>query len=281
MLFLLASALLTVSVAQQQVDTTVTVRPGSRLDLNNFEGSVRITTWNRSAVRVEADADDEDAVDVRVSGTSVSVRGVGRYGPEEINYRITVPVDISLDITTQSGDVTISGTKGEVSVQSVEGEVKVTGGGGQISLRSVDGSITLAGARGRVDANSVDGEIEISDVIGEVRAQAVDGAITLDGVDSPWIDAETVDGAISFRGPIKDGGRYRLVSHDGDVTVTAPAINANVSVSTYSGSFESDFQVTLSGITSGKRLNFTMGTGSARLELESFDGTVTLRRSAK
>jgi DUF4097 and DUF4098 domain-containing protein YvlB len=195
-----------------------------------------------------------------------------------VDYHLTVPADINLSISGQSGDVTIDGTKGEITVESVEGEIRVSGGGGLISLRSVDGSITLSGARGRMELNSVDGEIRMTNVAGEIRAQAVDGAITMDGADSPSVEAQSVDGEISFRGAIKDGGRYRLVSHDGDVTVTTPVINASVSVSTYSGNMESDFPITLSGITPGKRMNFTMGNGSARLEIESFDGTVSLRK---
>src|SRR4030095_6097125 len=55
----LASALI-VATATQQIDTTVTVRPGSRLDLNNFEGSVTIGVWAKSAVRVQADPADSD-----------------------------------------------------------------------------------------------------------------------------------------------------------------------------------------------------------------------------
>ncbi len=78
----LASALI-VATAVQQIDTTVTVRPGSRLDLNNFEGSVTIGVWAKSAVRVQADPeDDEGDVDIDVSGSSVSIRSSGRYGPE-------------------------------------------------------------------------------------------------------------------------------------------------------------------------------------------------------
>ena len=274
----LASALI-VATAVQQIDTTVTVRPGSRLDLNNFEGSVTIGVWAKGAVRVQADPeDDEGNVDIDVSGSSVSLRSSGRYGPETVDYHLTVPADINLSISGQSGDVTIDGTKGEITVETVEGEIRVSGGGGLISLRSVDGSIELSGARGRMELNSVDGEIRMTNVAGEIRAQAVDGAITMDGVDSPSVEAQSVDGEISFRGPIKDGGRYRLVSHDGDVTVTTPVINASVSVSTYSGNMESDFPITLSGITPGKRMNFTMGNGSARLEIESFDGTVSLRK---
>ncbi len=213
-----------------------------------------------------------------VSGQSVSIRSSGRYGPETVDYHLTVPVDMHLSISGQSGDVTIDGTKGEISVETVEGEIRVTGGAGLISLRSVDGSITLSGARGRMELNSVDGAIRLTNVAGEIRAQAVDGEITMDGVESSSVEAQSVDGEISYRGPIMDGGRYRLVSHDGDVTVITPAINASVSVSTYSGNMESDFPIKLDGIRPGKRMDFTMGTGSARLEIESFDGTVSLRK---
>src|SRR5262249_59138876 len=72
MFAILASALIA-ATAVQQIDTTVTVRPGSRLDLNNYEGSVTVTTWAKSAVRVQGDPEDEDGnVDVDVSGNSVS-----------------------------------------------------------------------------------------------------------------------------------------------------------------------------------------------------------------
>ena len=107
----LASALI-VATAVQQIDTTVTVRPGSRLDLNNFEGSVTIGVWAKSAVRVQADPeDDEGDVDIDVSGSSVSIRSSGRYGPETVDYHLTVPADINLAINGQSGDVTIDGTR--------------------------------------------------------------------------------------------------------------------------------------------------------------------------
>ena len=281
MLAIFASALLLASSAQE-IDTTVAVRPGARLELNNFDGSVTIRTWTKSSVRVQADledAEDEHPVDVTLSGNTLTVRSSGRYGPETIDYELTVPADINLAISGQSGDVTIEGTKGEISVETVEGEIKVTGGGGLISLRSVDGGITLTGARGSVDVNSVDGEIRLTNVVGEIRAQAVDGAITLDGVESSGVDAQSVDGEIDFRGPIKEGGRYRLVSHDGGVTVTTPVINASVSVATYSGDLESDFPIPLTRISPGKRMTFTLGTGSARLEIESFDGSVSLRKS--
>jgi hypothetical protein len=58
----------------------------------------------------------------------------------------------------------------------------------------------------------------------------------------------------------------------------ADGTNASVAVSTYNGEFESEFPVPLSGMRKGKGFNFTLGTGSAQVTLESFQGTIQLIR---
>jgi hypothetical protein len=49
-------------------------------------------------------------------------------------------------------------------------------------------------------------------------------------------------------------------------------------VSTFNGEFESEFPVTLTETKKGRRFNFTIGTGSAQVTLESFQGTIQLVR---
>src|SRR5213080_3126824 len=39
----------------QQTDTTVPVRAGARLEINNFGGEIAVKTWSRNAVRAVAD----------------------------------------------------------------------------------------------------------------------------------------------------------------------------------------------------------------------------------
>lgn len=280
MLNLLVASLLTLP-AVQQFDTTVSVRPGARLELNNFEGSVTVTTWSKNAVRVEANPEDREDIEVELRGNVVTVHADGRDGPPSVDYRLTVPADISLEVDGHSGDVTIDGTRGEISVETVEGVISVNGGNGLISLRSVDGDLKLSNAKGRIELNSVDGSLTLSNIVGEIQAQSVDGEITMDGIESSGVEAQSVDGQITYRGTIKEGGRYRLSSHDGGVTVITPEINATVSISTFSGDMETDFPCTLTGTRPGKRVNCTMGNGSARVDIESFDGTVELRKASK
>src|SRR5207253_7387883 len=87
-----------------------------------------------------------------------------------------------------------------------------------------------------------------------------------------------LNGDIVYDGTIKEGGRYRFSTHDGDLRVSIPEKSSvSVSVSTFNGDFSACFPVQLTGKTK-HRFSFTIGSGSARLELESFDGDIRLCR---
>jgi DUF4097 and DUF4098 domain-containing protein YvlB len=266
--------------AAQQVDTTVNVGRNQRLDVNAYGGEVTVRVWNRNAVRLEASTSDRERVELSSTAAAVSVRTQGRHGPpEEIELRITVPAWMALTVSGVNASVKVEGTRAPISVETVEGEVNVTGGNGLVSLRSVQGSVTLRAAKGRINVNSVNEDVEVAGSSGDVAAQTVNGEITLQMVDASSIDASTVNGDISYSGPIRAGGRYALSTHNGDITVTVPeATSASVAVSTFSGEFESEFPVPIQGTRKGKGFNFTLGGGSAQVTLESFQGTIQLVR---
>lgn len=279
MLLTLLTGALTLAAARQ-ADTTVSVARGQRLEVNAFGGEIAVHAWNRNAVRVEAGTSGRDRVEVSTSATAVSVRTQGRHGPPpEIDLQISAPPWMALRLSGVRTDVTVQGCMAPISVETVEGEVEVTGGDGLISLRSVQGTVTLRGAKGRISVNSVNEDVQVSRASGEITAETVNGDITLDGVEATMIDGSTVNGDISYRGPIQNGGRYSLSTHNGDITLTvAEGSNASVAVSTFNGEFESEFPVPLSGTRKGKGFTFTLGSGSAQVTLESFQGTIQLVR---
>ena len=186
---------------------------------------------------------------------------------------------MGLDLSGVYTDITVEGARGPVTVETVQGEVEVTGGEGLVSLSSVQGSVVLRGAKGRIEVHSVNEDVRVSDASGEIRAETVNGEVRLEKVDATTLDASTINGDVAYDGPIHNGGRYSLSSHNGDITLTVPpGANAAVSVSTFSGDFESEFPVTLTQGRKGKRFNFTLGNGSAEVTLESFQGTISLVR---
>jgi len=279
-LFSLAGSALAALALVQQIDTTVPAQQGQRLVVDAYGGEIDVKTWARNAVRVEADPSSRTSVEITSGGGAVSVRTEGRRGPPSaVDLKLTVPVWMGLDLSGVYTDVTATGTRGPISVETVQGEVNVTGGEGLVSLRSVQGQVTLKGAKGRIDVHSVNEDVRISDASGEIVAETVNGEIVLERVDATTLDAGTVNGDVGYDGPIRNGGRYTLSSHNGDVTLAAAeATSATVSVSTFNGEFESAFPVTLRETRKGKRFSFTLGGGSAQVSLESFQGTVQLVR---
>jgi len=196
-----------------------------------------------------------------------------------VDLQITAPTWMALDLSGVNTDISVVGARGPVSVETVQGQVDVEGGAGLVSLQSVQGSVSLSGAKGRLEVNSVNEDVVVRGSSGEVTAVTVNGDITLSRVDATSVMANSVNGELDYDGTIRNSGRYALSTHNGDITITVPeGSNAAVSVATFNGDFASEFPVTLTETRKGKRFSFTLGTGSAQMTLESFQGTIELVR---
>ena len=277
-----AALLAALAVApQQQTDTTLAVAADGRLEIHNvMDGSVTIRTWNQARARIVARYDGDNAVEVRYSAPTLSVRvRPERLSDESTEFEITIPDRMSVEANGIEMEFVAEGLGGNISINTVDGGIEIGGGRGNISLNAVEGGVTLDGAEGNIALNSVDGDVRITRSSGVLSVQAVDGDITLDGITSDNVEVNTVDGDLLYRGTIRDDGRYYLSTHDGDITVTVPeGTNARVSVSTFSGDLEADFPVTLSGDINQRSFSFTLGTGKALLEISTFDGIIELKR---
>src|SRR6266581_1067890 len=227
----------------QQTDTTVPVRAGARLEVNNFGGEIAVKTWSKSAVRIAASHSSRDRITIDASDQVVRVKSESRRGPSQVvDYEITVPAAMALALSGVYTDISVEGSQGEITAETVQGTVNVSGGVGTVSLKTVHGDISLV------------------------------------QIESANTEATTVNGDVTYDGIIKDGGRYRFSTHDGDLRVSIPEKSSvSVSVSTFNGDFSAYFPVELTGKTK-HRFSFTIGSGSARLELESFNGDIRLCR---
>lgn len=261
-------------------DTTVPVAAGTRLHVEHHGGEVLVRAWNRDAVRVRAsDLDDRRRVEARGSGSVLRVRVEGGRGRANADLEISVPAWMDVRIEGNQLDVGVAGTAGEVSIETVGGDIVVEGGAGLVTVRTIEGEIAIRGARGRIEAASVNDDIALFDIGGDLQVETTNGDIELMGIRSTSTVAVSVNGDVSYEGTIRDDGRYRLTTHNGDLTVAVPrGTNAAVTVTSVHGEFESEFPVRLTGATADRQFNFTLGSGSARLELESFNGDIRLRR---
>ena len=268
-------------------DQTVDVAKGTRLVLSNNAGEVVVRSWDRDQVRIQASHGTRETISAEINDMTLRVRtqrAQGSRGPGGlVDYQITVPRWMPVNLSGTHLDATIEGTTAEVTVETVHGNARVSGGNGAVSLRSVEGVITVDKASGRVQATTVNEGIRITNVSGEITAETTNGDIFIDNATTSNLEAFTVNGEVTFNGTIRDNGAYRLGTHNGDIRVgLGGANNATVFVRTFQGDFRADFPVQLpegqNPSSGSKRFNFTLGTGSARIELQSFGGDINLAR---
>lgn len=266
-----------------RTDTSFKVREGTRFHVENFGGGIEVASWSKNTVRIEATHSPRIRVFVEESGSNIKVNATSRRGiPGRVDYRIQVPGWMPIELSGVYTDMTIEGMKSEVKAETVKGDVRLKGGEGFIKLASVQGTVLVEGARGRLELSSVNESVVVTDVEGDVSVEAVNGDVLLERIRTRRIDAATVNGDVRFVGEVTSGGRYRFATHTGDVDVAIPeSADATVNIATFNGDFESEFQMLLDQPKKDKRFTFHLGSGSALLDLETFQGTIHLRRAHK
>jgi DUF4097 and DUF4098 domain-containing protein YvlB len=264
-----------------QTDQTIDVAQGARLVIDNFAGEVVVRTWDRNALRVQARHRERAKVNITPSPTLVRIRSAsGDAG--SVDYEITAPAWMAMRIGGTYNFITVEGTQSEVVAETTRGDIVIKGGTGTITAKSIQGQVVVEGARGRILASSVNEGIRISDASGDITAETTNGDVRLTNVKSANVDVATINGDIVYDGPPADRGRYRFTTHNGSIIAYVPDTSSiTFVVRTYNGSFQS--AIPLSGpprdeVRQGRRLSYTLGSGSAEMEMESFGGSIRVRR---
>src|SRR5437867_7762803 len=278
----LAAAMLVAlgGASQRQTDTTFAVPAGASLSVNNFGGGITVHGWSENRVKVHAETGRRGRVEVSIVGGTVVIKTGSREGaPSVIDLDITVPQSMALTLGGTYADITVDGVQGPISAETVNGEVNVRGGKGIITLHSIQGGVTLADASGRIEVNSVNEDVELTNVSGEIKLETTNGNVMMTGIQSSSVDAGTINGDVVYEGTVKDGGSYSFGSHNGDISVSIPeGANVTVTTATANGDIDASFALPLTSTTGKHRKTFKIGSGSARMELESFQGDIEMRR---
>ncbi len=131
------------------------------------------------------------------------------------------------------------------------------------------------------DIRSVSGDVSLKDVTGQVRAESTSGDVEVNGV-SGMVNAGSISGdvIVTIRN-IRGKGSMKFSSISGDVVVTAPAsLDAEVEMSTLSGSLQTDFpiQVVERRYGPGRSARGRVGSGANTIRITTISGRVSLKK---
>ena len=189
----------------EEFHQTYALTPDGRIELENINGSVHISGWDRNEVKVDAvkyadtkERLDEAKIEVDSGKDYLSIRtrypdhdntwnSGSHHNPASVEYTLTVPRTARLDeMKLINGALDVAGVSGEVRASCINGRLEARDLAGQTHLSTINGRLEarfdkLAGRE--VELNSVNGSVELtipSDSQAEIEASTVSGGIEND-----------------------------------------------------------------------------------------------------
>ncbi|HLO00846.1 MAG TPA: DUF4097 family beta strand repeat-containing protein [Pyrinomonadaceae bacterium] len=157
--FVFAGALcVSTTQAQHHLSKRYPAGKNVRVELKNISGTIIVESWNREEIKLSAELESPKAsLSPRQSRDELIVdvlgdnRGRGDIG--NINFRLQVPVNSSVDLETKRGNITVSNIRGGLvrAHVSSEGDIELTGiSATQVFAQNMIGDILFDGefARG-------------------------------------------------------------------------------------------------------------------------------------
>jgi DUF4097 and DUF4098 domain-containing protein YvlB len=268
-----------------RIDTTIAFATDGVVDLSSMRGEIAVTGWDRREARIRATV-ERGLLDFELSSSRITIeerRGQqNRSRSSETRYEVTIPRGVRVIARTSSGEITITGTGGEVEANTNSGDITIEDVAGRVEVGALSGEITLKQVKGNVDATAVTGSIEATSIEGDLHLESTSGDIIVTDAKGRDVELSTTNGEIAFAGSIDPNGRYEFSSHSGTIDLAIPAsTNARFIVGTFSGAIDSDFPITLQPgdrTNRSRRFEFTVGSGGPRIVAESFSGDVEIRK---
>jgi hypothetical protein len=220
-----------------------------RVELENINGPVHITGWDRAEVKLDAvksawskERLAEATIEIDASGDHISIRTKypdhdhtfnhggddERDNPARVEYTISVPRQASLD------------------------EIKLVNG--RLDIQDVAGEVRASCVNGRMQVRNLQGRAKLSTVNGELEA-------TVEQMSSSGLKLSSVNGVLRL-------------------TLPSDA-NAEVEASTVSGHISNDFGLTaIRHQYVGHSLHGQLGGGGAHVKLSNVNGTIEISHAS-
>ena len=288
----LASTLLVAALpamAVQDIDRSQATGPTPVVEVNNVQGKVTVTAWDRNEVKLTGTIENDDH---KLEFTGDTGRVTIAVRPESKRYsygrdddailELRVPGGTVLRVQTVSADIVATGVRGEQRLEAVSGDVTTDLFDQPLDVRSVSGDVDVrgSGGAGKVYAESTSGNVKARGLGGSLEARSVSGDLDLELGVTPEVRLETVSGNLGARLTLAEGGRVDARSVSGDVTLSfGKPVNGEFDIESFSGDIDNCFGPKSSRkneYAPGTELRFSQGSGNARVSLETLSGDVNV-----
>jgi DUF4097 and DUF4098 domain-containing protein YvlB len=274
----------------EPVEQRAPADPRGEVEIVNVAGTVRVSGWNRAEVEVRGELDDREQLELKSEGTRTLIRVVlprNRMGTGGSDLVVRIPEGSSLSVNTTSADQTIDRVQGRQRLQSVSGTIDAEVGAEEFQAKSISGDILVLGvgtaaatSTARRMITTVSGDLTLSKISGEIDVETVSGDMTIEATELTRARIRTTNGDMEVTTKLANNARLDAETINGDVTLKVlGTIDAEFDIHTFNGEIESCYgeeTVHSRERGPGHDLNFTRGSGSARVRIKTLNGGVDL-----
>lgn len=263
--------------ADTRKEARIDIAPGGTVNIVNGDGSVALhsgaghqllVTYAVHSAKVEVDQ-SASANKQRVELLTHTLPGEKPTADEaKVDYDVTVPAGVSVNVSTTSAPITADGINSEIELSSETG---------QITVHNI--------AKSHLRVRSMTAPVSLKDVtLSRVDIQSAGGAVQMANVNGQRVTVGTTSGNINYEGDCSGGGDYILTTHSGAIDMTLPATaSVDLSARSTTGKVENDFPLQQKPHTSfvpqqGRSFAGTSNSGSSSVELQSFSGKIRVKK---
>jgi DUF4097 and DUF4098 domain-containing protein YvlB len=268
---------LTASATDAHKETRLDIAAGGSLNIVNSAGSVTlhsgsghqiVVTYTVHSDKVEVDQNTSNNKQ-RVELRTHALTGQKPTADEaKVDYDVTVPAGISVNVSTASAPITADSLSGDIGLSSETGQINITNiAKSHLRVRSMTASVGLA----NVTTSSVD-------------IQSAGGPVQLRSVTGQRVSVGTTSGDISYRGDCSGGGDYLLTTHSGTIDMTLPpTASVDLTARSTTGAVDNAFPMQEKHHYTyppqqGRSFSGTSNSGSSSVELQSFSGKIRVKK---
>lgn len=292
-------------LAGEPIDRTLDADPEGSVNMSLVRGAVKVKGWDRPNVQVEGTLDDQTRELVfERDGNEIILKVKledGRSRGKESKLTVNIPVGSRLDASSVSADFQIAGIGGAIEIQSISGDMVLSELGSSVEVKTVSGDVSVESATDQIKISSVSGDIsinsdasrlEINSVSGDIRFKgnsrefevaSASGDVYLHPVELQKLEVATASGDIKLRTVLSPEARVKMESMSGDIELQLEGqIDAKFQLETSpGGSIKNrldDRKPQRDQYSGEERLTMTIGSGSGRVEMQTFAGDLKLSK---
>jgi len=258
---------LTKSLANETIKNIEVTTSGGNISVTGAASGARIEVYissnnsNTTLTKEEIKQRLEELYDLDISVSGGKLNAIAKNKKKitdwkralNIGFRIYVPENVSTELSTSGGNISLSNIAGTQNFSTSGGNLKLAKLSGKLKGRTSGGNIDLDDSKDDIDLTTSGGNVTANNCSGELKLVTSGGTIELNGLKGS-IDAVT------------SGGNVRGKSIEGDLKAHTSGGNVHLN----------DLACSLESSTSGGNLDISFSSFGKYVKLNNSWGNITL-----